>query len=195
MSSKHPLIISMDFNMNPFCLIFSNVFRRGDQIVTNIFDSWSIKEGSIPEIVEKLKSHPVYSRRLSNCYITGDFSGTAGNISVKGNKSNFEQLKNQLGLAKSQVVLTPNMRHADSRALCNYMMYMKDTFILNISPSNCGDVIRDMQTVEYNEEQKKIIKADRSKQEQHSDLLDAFRYLVHNFLRKDILLHQKYGRV
>jgi hypothetical protein len=195
MRADERVIISIDFNNSPFCLSFCHVKREGGKILIDFFDSWSLKKCSVPEVIEKLKADPIYGPKLSNCYVTGDYSGTHGNTAYKDNRSHFDGIRTELRLLQQQMKLRPNPRHFKSRDDCSHIMYHSDVFIIRIDKVRCKLLIRDLNMVQYNEEKKQIIKTNRSDDNQQADLLDTFRSVVDNFLAEDIVRHKRHGRL
>lgn len=195
MQDNRPVIISIDFNNSPFCISFYHVYRHLGKIYVDCFDSWSLERASVPEVIDKLKKDPIYSRKLANCIITGDYSGSHGSTAYKGNRSHFDGIRTELRLLSQQIKLKPNPRHRKSRDDCNYSMYHSDTFVFRFDSERCKMLLRDLKIVQYDEVKEQIIKSNRSDVAQQADLLDTFRSMVDNFIVDHIERHKKYGKV
>jgi phage terminase large subunit len=180
------LLISIDFNLNPFGVIFAHMWRDQYGEHVHIFEEASIEKGSIPAMVDlvKLKFGP----QLPSCIITGDAMGKRGNITERDNASNYEQLRRGLGLSPGQLWLPANPHHKNSRTDVNYVLYHFPDFKIN--PVTCPNTCRDMRTVQA-DAFGEIIKKDRNDLTQRADHLDCVRYLINTFLRKWIDAHMK----
>lgn len=174
--SDRPIIMSVDFNIDPFCVNFAHVYSDGDGDHCHVFDEISIYKGSIPELADRVRDR--YGDYLYYMEVTGDRSGTNRTLG-RDNQSYFQQLQNELGLSRNQFKLPPNPTHKKSRAHCNYVLFHHPDFKIN--PQTCPQTVFDMQTVEYAND--KIVKSNRAKDEQRADHLDNVRYLINTYLR------------
>ena len=185
------LYISVDFNLNPFCVGFSHIWRD-TMVHWHVIDEVSIPNGSIQSMVEAIKLR--YAAQLSNCRLTGDHMGVNGQLGERDNASFYTQLKRGLNLRDSQVITPANPTHENSRADVNYFLYhsAKDNPDFDFKVySNCKGVIRDLKTVQC-DAFGEIKKKDRKDLSQQADLLDgAIRYTCNTFLKSFILEHQK----
>src|SRR5690606_9155025 len=84
-----------------------------------------------------------------------------------------------------------NPQHRTSRDDCNYFLFHFPDF--NVNSNKCPNLIRDLETVEV-DMYGKIKKSNRQKEEQHSDFLDDFRYMVNTFFAQWVKLHRDSGR-
>lgn len=175
---KKQLIVSIDFNINPFSVIFAQIYQIGGVDCCYIFDEMAIKNGSIPEMVDRIKLK--YGKYLSGCFLTGDSMGKNRNIQERDNASNYEQLRRGLGLSSAQLKLPHNPTHDNSRADCNYVLTHFPE--LKINPITCPGLCRDLKVVQC-DVFGSIIKRNRKDISQLADFLDCFRSLVHTFLR------------
>jgi hypothetical protein len=185
------LYISVDFNLNPFCVGFSHIWR--DTLIHwHVIDEVSIPNGSIQSMVEAIKLR--YAAQISNCRLTGDHMGVNGQLGERDNASFYTQLKRGLNLRDAQVITPANPTHENSRADVNYFLYhsSKDNPDFDFKVySNCKGVIRDLKTVQC-DAFGEIKKKDRKDLAQQADLLDgAIRYTCNTFLKSFILEHQK----
>jgi len=178
------LIISMDFNINPFAVSFYNYYE--DKV--HLFDEAEIESGSIPKMIDLIKSR--YANQLPTCIITGDAMGKKGELSQRDNASLYLQIIRGLGIRESQLMVSGNPRHENSRADCNYFLFNFKNF--KIHP-RCKKNIFDLKYVEV-DAQSKIIKSNRKDVNQRADHLDTFRYFVHNIMYKWIDHHQKMSK-
>lgn len=179
------LIISVDFNLVPFCVTFHNFYADENGWHWLQFDEAEMVNGSIPAMIELIKTR--YGSVLSTAIITGDFMGKRGSIEQADNASLYIQLIRGLGMRESQLALRSNPTHEKSRNEVNYVFcHMK-----NISISNrCVNTIRDYKNVQI-DANGEIIKSYRKDINQRADYLDTIRYLVHNIMHKWIEHHQK----
>jgi hypothetical protein len=92
-----------------------------------------------------------------------------------------------LGLRESQLKVSNNPTHENSRADCNYYLYHHPDMKIH---KRCVGTIRDMRNVQV-DAFGAIIKRNRKDLNQRADFLDNFRYKVHNICYKWIEQHQR----
>lgn len=177
------IIVSVDFNLNPFAVTFSHFWVDRDGIHCWVFDEASIKNGSIPEMVDLIDRK--YGNFRHQMIITGDYMGRHGDISQRGNSSYYDQLRRGLKLSKFQIKVLPNPRHENSRADVNQMLFMsKGPHDFKISP-RCKGVVRDFKYVQCDAEGK-IMKKNRADLDQRADYIDTIRYVVNVFWKRHL---------
>jgi hypothetical protein len=179
------LIISIDFNLNPFAVTFYHYWNDTDGYHCRLFDEADIENGNIPKMIELIKHR--YNNQLPNCLLTGDAMGNRGDISQRDNASYYLQLIRGLGIRESQLRISGNPKHENSRADVNYFLYHFKNFSIN---PNCKNSVYDLKFVEC-DDGGKIRKANRKELTQRADYLDTFRYFVNNIAYRWIELHQK----
>jgi hypothetical protein len=185
------LIISMDFNIEPFGFIYSHVWQDSEGWHCHIFMEETIKDGSIIKAVNSIRSK--FTQNLWNCIITGDYNGNKKEISQNDHASNFEQIRRELRLKHSQIQTIPNPKHVNSRNDLNYILYHSrgNEFDIDfrIDPK-CENTIRDMRFVEA-DGTGSIIKSNRKDIHQLADHLDCVRYLVNHHSVKQYLKYRQ----
>lgn len=182
---KKQLIIEIDFNLNPFAVTFSHFFNDERGVHGWVFDEAEIKHGSIPAMAELIISR--YKNSLPNAIITGDAMGKRGDISQRDNATLYLQLLRLLGMRESQLKVSNNPTHENSRADVNYVLYNFPDFKIN---PKCVNTIRDMRNVQV-DAFGSILKKDRKDVNQRADYIDTIRYLIHNIYYKWIDAHQR----
>jgi hypothetical protein len=187
--SNKQLLISIDFNLNPFGVTFSQMWRDQFGEHFHVVDEASIEKGSIPAMIDLIKLK--YENQLANCIITGDAMGRRGDLSQRDNASNYEQLRRGLRLRESQIQVPPNPTHSASRNDVNYVLYHFPDFKIN--PVTCPNTCRDMRTVQA-DAFGHIIKKDRNDLSQRADMCDTIRYAINTHLRKWIDANMKYNK-
>lgn len=181
------LIISIDFNLNPFCVTFHHFWNDSAGEHGRQFDEAEIAQGSVPAMIDLIKLK--YRNSLPNAIITGDAMGKNGQISERDNASLYLQLIRGLGMRENQIKVSNNPTHENSRADVNYVLYNFKDF--KVSPK-CVNTIRDMRNVQV-DAFGSIIKKDRKDVNQRADYIDTVRYLIHNIYYKWISQHQKFN--
>lgn len=179
------LIISVDFNLNPFCVTFYQLYLGEKGYTCYVVDEMEIKNGSIPLMIDRIKE--LYINSLPNALLTGDALGKNGQLSERDNASLYLQLLRGLGMRESQLRVNNNPTHENSRADLNYVLYHFPIFKVN---PKCKGVINDMQNVQC-DAFGSIIKKNRKDLNQRADFLDTVRYFVHNMLQEWMHRHQK----
>lgn len=175
-----PVIVSIDFNLDPFCAIIAQ--EQGKRFV--ITHEIAIQSGTIEELVSRIRAivPDVHLHRY-----TGDRSGAARRIQMKSTASMWDDFLKVIGARERQLELPANPTHRESREQVNYVLHHHGDFA--IDPS-CTGLIFDLTNVEVDDDMS-IIKADRSKAAQRADLLDVCRYAVNTYLRRWIDIHRK----
>lgn len=180
------LVLSIDFNMNPFALIAAHIWRDEQGEHCHIVDEIEIKKGSIPAMIDEIKLR--YARYLHSLIITGDASGNKGEITQRDNASNYVQLQRGLNLHSRQIqVPKVNPKHSNSRADCNYILKHFPDFKVSDKCKNSHFDLKNLQCDAFGS----IIKKDRKDLTQKADFADGIRYLINTFLKKWIVQHQK----
>jgi len=183
--TKKQLIISIDFNLTPFCVTFHHYWQDANGLHGHQFDEMDIKQGSIPAMIDAIKTR--YHNSLPNAILTGDAMGNRGDISQRDNGSLYLQLMRGLGMRESQLKSSNNPTHENSRADVNYVLYHFPDFKIH---KKCVNSIRDMRNVQV-DAFGGIIKKDRKDVNQRADYIDTIRYLIHNIYYKWIESHQR----
>lgn len=183
------LLISIDFNLNPFAVIFAQMWKDKDGEHFHIFDKIIIQHGSLQKMCEQINAK--YKNYLHNCILTGDSVGNNSQLGQIDNASYYRQLQQGLRLRPNQIIVPHNPIHAVSREDCNYVLANYPDFKVN--PNTCSELCTDMRIVECDMygDKVSIKKSDRSNEAERSDFLDCFRYAVNTFLKQWIYLHQK----
>ncbi len=185
---KKQLIISVDFNLIPFCVTFRHLYNDSSGPHYHIFDEYEIKQGSIPAMVDLIKLKYKYS--LPNAILTGDAMGKRGDISQRDNATLYLQLLRGLGMNEKQLKVSSNPTHENSRSDCNYVWYHFPDY--KVHPK-CVGLIRDLKNVQVNAVGA-IVKGNRKDTNQRADYIDTERYAVHNVLYKWIDQHQRHKK-
>lgn len=115
---------------------------------------------------------------LNNALFTGDATGQNRNIGNLDAISNWKTMMKLLKISPSRLKLpSANPSVAGMRNLINLLLATHPDLKIDVSMK------KTIFEAEYTEadEEGKIIKKNRNKEEQRADFLDAFRYLVYNF--------------
>lgn len=163
------LLIKIDFNIVPFAVNFSHMWRDSEGEHFHTFDEAEIAKGSIPAMIDLLKAK--FLNQLPNCIITGDAMGNRGDLSQRDNASYYMQLKRGLRLSDSQLRVKSNPTHDNSRADVNYVLANFPDYKIN--PETCPNTCRDMRTVQC-DAFGEILKRNRNDLTQRADFLDCF---------------------
>lgn len=167
--------IAVDFNVEPFCLIYAHIWQDHAGHHVHIIGEESIGEATMEEMARRIRARvPV----MSSIYMTGDRGGTARRLGLRSNASMFDDLIRLCGIYVQQLKLPANPTHIQSRDDVNYLFAHHPD--LRIDPS-CKNLIRDLRVVGV-DEYGSIIKKDRSIISQQADLLDCLRYLFWTYL-------------
>lgn len=183
------IVISTDFNINPFAVGFWHYWRDAKGEHAHLFDEAEITNGSVPAMVDLIKFR--YGPQIHSAILTGDAMGKAGQISQRDNASIYDQLLRGLGMSKTQLRVSGNPTHENSRADLNFVLYHHPDFKIN--PEKCPSTCRDMRSVQC-DIYGSILKRNRKDANQRADQLDQTRYFTHNCLKDFIKTHQNVQR-
>ena len=181
------VIVSIDFNLNPFACTLQHIWTDAAGFHKHVFKEFSIDNGSIPAMAERLKLE--LGRSISNVAITGDAMGKNRNITQVDNASNYQMLRKLLGISEACFHVKSNPRHESSRNDVNFALFLatdtKYKFEYLIHPVNCPQTILDFKSVQC-DAFGEILKKDRKDLGQRADFLDTQRYVDHYFLTKEL---------
>lgn len=182
------LYISIDFNLNPFCVTFWHYWMDKDGYHLWGIDEAEIQNGSIPAMIQLIKSK--YGHALFNVIITGDSMGNNRDIGRVDNSSHYMAIIKGLGLAESQLQVPNNPTHVNSRADVNDLLWQAkqpgSRFEVLLHPDNMRMTCNDMRVVQC-DAYGGIIKKDRKDIDQRADYLDTTRSVI-NLLFKQIMM-------
>lgn len=175
-----PVIVSVDFNLDPFCAVIAQ--EQGHRFA--ITNEIAIQSGTIEELASRIRAitPDVFLHKY-----TGDRSGAARRIQMKSTASMWDDFLKVMNARERQLDLPANPTHRESREQTNYVLHHHPDFV--IDPS-CTGVIFDLTNVEVDDDHS-IIKQDRSKSAQRADFLDDVRYIVNTYLSRWIDLHRR----
>ena len=157
-----PIELCFDFNIDPAtCLI-----RQHGPDWCHTYDEIRLDNSNTFEMCEVIKTK--YGDRLFLIY--GDATGHARNFAVKGNKSNYQIILNELGLPDKHLrVPRSNPYVKESRTLTNALMARLPNYLIH---PRCKYYIQDLQFVEVDEKGE----INKKTNTHRSHLLDCGRY-------------------
>jgi hypothetical protein len=185
---KKQLVISVDFNLIPFCVTFRHYWKDAQGDHYHVIDEAEIQRGSIDEMIERIRG--IYMVSLPFAILTGDAMGNRGDISQRDNASLYIQLMRGLGMKESQLRVRNNPTHDNSRVEVNYTLSHFPDY--KVHPK-CKGLIRDFNNVQV-DASGSIVKGKRSDINQRADYIDTERYAIHNVLKGWIDNHQQVNR-
>jgi phage terminase large subunit len=178
-----PVYLSFDFNREPVsCLAVQMSPDRGRAGSFIHF----IKEFSCNTQLSELCTQIRTAFPYSFLYVTGDASGSHGDIGYeKRNDSYFQMIKSYLKIPERMMNLnTRNLEHHDSRNLINMLLAQYPQIL--ISQQGCPTLVNDCTIARVDETNNKpgILKKDRDIYKM--DMMDAMRYFFQAYF-KDIV--------
>lgn len=176
-----PVIISIDFNLDPFCAIIAQDQGRRFAITHEV----SVQGGTLEELAQRILA--IVPEVHLHQY-TGDRSGASRRIQTRSTASMWEDLLKVMRARERQLVLPANPSHRQSREDTNYVLHHHPDLVVD---PGCTGTIFDLENVEVDDDLS-IIKRDRSNLAQRADYLDTFRYCVNTYLRRWIDQHRKH---
>ena len=186
---RKQITISIDFNLNPFAVTFSHLWKDANAIHDHQFNELGIANGSIPEMGDQIWE--LYHPWLGAAQMTGDYSGNNDDLSKRDHASFFLQLLRRLGMSQSQLRIKKNPLHINSRADVNYVLMHHPDYKIN--PVTCPNTCRDMRVVQC-DAFGQIIKKNRKDLNQRADFIDTVRNKIDVFWKPWILSHQKQNK-
>lgn len=193
------VILSFDFNLEPFVVLACQAWRDKDghhlHIIKEFVSNSSDIEAKLQEIEDYFRTHyghEVANKIMSNCIVTGDATGTRRQVGMKNNEHAWRQITKRLGInprSKRFMVPRHNPRVSDNRFLCNAILARHPDVVFD---ETCKHTINEMVHTEADEEGN-IKKKDRNQEAQRADALDCYRYICNAFLRDFNDHPAKYG--
>lgn len=165
-----PVNLIFDFNVDPVtCLVGQHYGITWGKII----DEYRLRSSDIFELLERIKQD--YGEYF--LVATGDATGRARQLAVKGNKSYVRIIQEELGLSDRQIQFPrSNPTVSDTRVLTNSIFNKHKEFYIS---SKCLWLKNDLETVKTNE--KGQIAKDKDKLKTH--LLDNLRYFHWNYFK------------
>jgi PBSX family phage terminase large subunit len=182
------VLMSIDFNLNPFCAIFAHYWRDAEGYHLHVFDEISIEHGNIPKMINEIKAR--FPMQLRTMQITGDFMGKRRDISQADTAHYYEQIRRGIGMHISQLKLIANPSHDKSRQDTNVIIHNID---FKVNP-RCKGVIYDLKHTKC-DKMGSLIKANRKDLSQRADFIDTVRYLVNTFCQDAVIQIQKFSNI
>lgn len=181
------VVVAIDFNLNPFACTMQHIWQDSEGLHKHVFKEFSIENGSIPAMAERLKLE--LGKSIFNCAITGDAMGNARNISQADNSSNYQMLRKLMGLPDTAFHIRNNPTHDRSRNDVNFALFIASDprykFEYLINPNTCPQTVADFKAVQC-DAFGHILKKDRKDLSQRADFLDTQRYVDHYFIAPEM---------
>lgn len=187
LSKDRPLIISIDFNINPFAVSFHHKWTDQKGPHHHVVHEKSIDNGNIEAMANYINQN--FGYWLPACEVTGDASGNRRSIEQADLASIFTQLQRKLNLRHKQIQVPPNPFHVKSRNDCNYFLLHFPDFKIN--RITCPETSNDCRRVQWDSKKEQILKQDRKDATQRADFLDTLRAVVNTYYTPWINLHSK----
>lgn len=173
------IIISIDFNLNPFAVTFWHYWQDVKGYHWRGFDEGEIAQGSLPAMIDLIKDR--YGKYLHMVILTGDAMGKARNLAEKDNASHYLQLQKGLGLSQRQLKVMANPTHENSRADTNKLLWLSKQpnpkFHFTLNPKTMPNTCRDFRVVQC-DATGAILKGNRKDLSQRADYIDTGRYVI-----------------
>lgn len=173
-----PIYLSFDFNNDPVACVaeqHSEILGLQDSFLHYIHEFVGVLK--IEELCYRIKS--VYPHAIF--FVTGDRSGS--NEDLGRNQTLYQMIQSLLEISdRCMNINTSNLFHADSRMLCNTMLYNYPHLYIN--PDTCPTLVLDIMKakVDITKPLPSALKKDR--QEYKMDVFDAFRYDMQTYFNK-----------
>lgn len=173
-----PIYLSFDFNNDPVACIaeqHSEIIGQPSSFIHYICEFVGILK--IEELCQQIRA------RFPNAifFVTGDRSGS--NEDLGRNQTLYQMIQSALGVSdRCMNINTSNLYHADSRMLCNTMLFHYPHMYIN--GEECPNLITDIQkaTVDGNKPLPSALKKDREGYKM--DVFDAWRYDLQTYFNE-----------
>jgi len=180
--NAHALILSFDFNVDPFVCIIGQVLPSIKPGVRRIrlYDEIVLRNADVYRMCEVIRTK-LSDVELSRVLVTGDATSRKKQIGVRDNIDAWTQIQQFLNISNNRMkVPSANPSVKTNQVHCNYVLFHDDVAF----DSTMTTTINDMMYVETDREGN-IIK-DRSNDNKYSDALDCFRYLLNSFVDRKV---------
>lgn len=154
--------LSFDFNVDNCACVLSHA---GHDYI-HFFDE--VVGKNLPDLLNRIMGK--YSKYRHMFKVTGDAAGRSRNHLREDDINSFRLIKNTLNLGGRQFRIIKNPKHEKNRFTCNTILAYHPNVYFNPVMEN---TIYDMRYVECDQNQK-IIKSNRAKDNQKADFLDCF---------------------
>lgn len=165
-----PVYLSFDFNNDPVACIaeqHSDMLGLPDSFLHYIHEFVGVVK--IEELCARIKS--VFPQAIF--FVTGDRSGS--NEDLGRNQTLYQMIQSLLGINdRCMNINTSNLYHADSRMLCNTMLYHYPHMYVN--PDTCPNLILDMQKAKVDGTKPLPSALMKDRAGYKMDVFDAWRY-------------------
>lgn len=185
-----PVILSFDFNIDPFVCLAFHVFRDKDGHHVHGLREFVIKVGDIKQMCDLIKVS-IPKEYHPHFIITGDATGRKRDVTQRNNMDAWQQIMKELGIVKGSSrmkVPISNPIVKQNRHLCNAILAQHPDVKIN---PDMAVTINELLYTEVDEEGN-IKKKNRKREEQRSDALDCTRYLFNSFMKDFISTPSKY---
>lgn len=183
---NYPVYLSFDFNREPLTCVASQYSPNKGQSGAFIHHIKEfIGDMQLVEMCQQIKA----TFPASILYVTGDASGRKGDIAFSSrNSTHYTLIQSALGLSDKQMhINSKNLDHADSKLLCNTMLYNYPN--IYFSEAGCPNLINDCEIAEDDDKSGKPghLKKDRDKFK--LDLFDGWRYFYQTYFNEFVKSH------
>jgi phage terminase large subunit len=174
---SYDVYLSFDFNNDPFaCTAWQMSPNKG---MPNSF-LHCVREFSGMMKVEEMCQRIRTTFPGSVLHVTGDRSGQ--NEDVGRNQNLYQSIAALLNLSTKQLDLnTVNLEHADSRMLCNTMLFHYPNFYIDRS---CKVLIEQCRNARIDDKSSKPAHLLKNREDHKNDSFDSFRYLLQTYFNK-----------
>lgn len=178
---SYPVYLSFDFNRHPVsCIAAQHSPSQGMPDSFIHFIQEFAGDVQLEGLCRQIKS--TYPKSI--LYVTGDSTGKQGDIGFNDKHANYyKMIQGYLKLSDAQMKInSKNSLHADSRILCNTMLYHYPD--IKISKRGCPILINDCNIARPDDKSQDPNKIKKDRDIYKMDLFDCFRYFFQTFYRE-----------
>lgn len=169
-----------DFNLNPFVVLAAHIFRDAQGHHIHFFKELVLEPGNVYQMCELVKE-TFPPQAIDRMLLAGDHTSNKREITHRENLSAWKIIIKELNISPKRVQVRANPRQAqikDNRMVVNAALARHPD--LRFDPS-MSITINEMMYTEADEDGK-LLKKNRDKEEQRADGLDCVRYTFWTWL-------------
>lgn len=169
-----------DFNISPFVVLAAHIFRDEKGHHIHVFDELVLDPGDVYSMCAKVKD-TFPQKAIDQMIVGGDYTSNKREITDKENLSAWKIVARELNISMSRVQVIPNPQGKqikDNMILFNSILARHPD--IRFAP-HMKLTINELLYTEADEDGR-LLKKNRDKEEQRADAIDDIKYLVNTWL-------------
>lgn len=169
-----------DFNLNPFVVLAAHIWRDDKGHHVHIFDELILNPGDVYTMCQRVKD-TFPQKALDSLIVAGDYTSNKREITNRENLSAWKIIAKELNLSPQRIQVIPNPMGSaikDNMILFNSLLARHPD--IRIAP-HMKLTVNELLYTEA-DENGRLLKKNRDKEEQRADAIDNIKYLTNTWL-------------